>query len=50
VGVDVYSGAKRGFEVGVVGFPSHDLGIGALEVGLVHDVAGVGEEEFADVG
>jgi hypothetical protein len=50
VDVDVDALAKSGLKVVVVGFPSYNLGVGALEVGLKHDVAGVRNKQLTDVG
>src|SRR5262245_39155412 len=50
VDVDIHICPEGGFEIVVLSFPGDDLGIGALQIGLEHDEAGVGAEEFTDVG
>lgn len=49
VDVNVDPGAKGVLEIIVVHLPRDDLGVGALKVGFVLNVTGVGEEELADV-
>lgn len=47
--VDVDALAERGLEIVIIHLPCYDLGVGALKVGLVHHITGVGYEELADV-
>lgn len=48
--VNIDPSAERSFEVIVFSLPCNYLGVGALEVSFVLDIARIGDEEFADIG